>query len=259
MRIASYVVVCALILSCFVFAAPPVPQSPNPSQQQPGLFLGTAWYPEQWPESRWETDLQLMQEAHIRFVRVGEFAWSTMEPQEGQYRFEWLEKAVAVAQKHGIYVVLGTPTAAPPAWLTSKYPDTLRIEEDGQRAEARRPAAFRFRQSERYRQFCRADRRRDGKALWAQSRCDWVADRQRVRDVLLRSGDAAAVPAMAEDEIRNAGQPESALDDGVLERDLRQLGRDSDSGWLQQSRSDAGAGSDSSAIPTESIRRIRST
>src|SRR3954454_12926752 len=115
MRIASCVVVCALILSCFVFAASPVPQSPNESQQ-PGLFLGTAWYPEQWPESRWEADLQLMQNTGIRMVRVGEFAWSTMEPAEGQFHFEWLEHAVALASKHGIVTVLGTPTAAPPAW-----------------------------------------------------------------------------------------------------------------------------------------------
>ena len=49
------------------------------------LLLGTAWYPEQWPESRWETDLALMQQAGIHMVRVGEFAWSRMEPEEGHY------------------------------------------------------------------------------------------------------------------------------------------------------------------------------
>lgn len=154
MRIASSVFAFVLVLSSFVLAASPVPQTSSTNQQQPGLFLGTAWYPEQWPESRWETDLEFMQKAGIRFVRVGEFAWSTMEPQEGQYRFEWLEKAVGLAQKHGIYVVLGTPTAAPPAWLTSKYPDTLRIEADGQRAKHGGRQHFAF-TSERYRQFCR--------------------------------------------------------------------------------------------------------
>lgn len=67
-------------------------------------------------------------------VRVGEFAWSRMEPREGQYELDWLDHAVAAASRHGIYTVLGTPTAAPPAWLTQKYPETLRMEETGRRA-----------------------------------------------------------------------------------------------------------------------------
>ncbi|WP_058195708.1 beta-galactosidase, partial [Xanthomonas translucens] len=44
------------------------------------LLLGVAWYPEQWPEAQWERDLTLMQAAHVRVVRIGEFAWSRMEP-----------------------------------------------------------------------------------------------------------------------------------------------------------------------------------
>lgn len=98
------------------------------------VLLGTDWYPEQWPESRWEEDLRLMQAANIKVVRVAEFAWSRMEPSEGHYEFDWLERAIALAAKHNIVSVLGTPTAAPPAWLTSKYPDTLRIDEHGERA-----------------------------------------------------------------------------------------------------------------------------
>ena len=100
---------------------------------QPPILLGAAWYPEQWPESRWDADLSLMEAAHIHVVRVGEFAWSTMEPSEGHYDFAWLDRAIALAAKHHICVVLGTPTAAPPAWLTEKYPETLRIER-GRRA-----------------------------------------------------------------------------------------------------------------------------
>jgi beta-galactosidase len=103
-------------------------------QREP-LLAGVAWYPEQWPESRWEQDLTLMEQAHLHVVRVAEFAWSTMEPAEGQFEFGWLDRAIALAAKHNIKVVLGTPTAAPPAWLTEKYPDTLRVDEDGRRAE----------------------------------------------------------------------------------------------------------------------------
>ena len=121
----------------------------------PPILLGTAWYPEQWPESRWEADLALMQQAGIHMVRVGEFAWSRMEPSQGQYDFDWLDRAIAAAARHGIYTVLGTPTAAPPAWLTQKYPETLRLDEQGHRAEHGNRQQFNF-ANPKYREFARA-------------------------------------------------------------------------------------------------------
>src|SRR6516164_6840173 len=75
----------------------------------PPILLGTAWYPEQWPESRWDADLTLMQQAGVRMVRIGEFAWSRMEPSEGQYDLDWLDRAITAAAKHGIVTVIGTP------------------------------------------------------------------------------------------------------------------------------------------------------
>ncbi len=125
------VVVLASVTACFSGAAGLHAETSGP----PSLILGTAWYPEQWPESRWDADLTLMQQAGIRMVRVGEFAWSRMEPSDGKYDLDWLERAVNAAGKHGIYTVVGTPGAAPPAWLTQKYPETLRIEENGRRDE----------------------------------------------------------------------------------------------------------------------------
>jgi beta-galactosidase len=112
--------------------------------QPPPLLLGTAWYPEQWPESRWDADLTLMQQAGIHMVRVGEFAWSRMEPSEGHYDLDWLERAIHAASRHGIYTVMGTPTAAPPAWLTQKYPETLRVDDEGRRAEHGNRQQFNF-------------------------------------------------------------------------------------------------------------------
>lgn len=98
-------------------------------------MMGVSWYPEQWPESRWEADLALMEKAHVRFVRIAEFAWSSIEPREGDYQLDWLERAIQAAGRHHIQVVLGTPTAAPPAWLTVAYPETLRTLKDGSRAQ----------------------------------------------------------------------------------------------------------------------------
>lgn len=107
-----------------------------PPTQLPGhnaLLMGAAWYPEQWPESRWETDLSMMEAAHLDVSRIAEFAWSSMEPSEGHFDFAWLDRAIRLAEKHHIAIVLGTPTAAPPAWLTHKYPETLRVEPNGHR------------------------------------------------------------------------------------------------------------------------------
>ena len=117
------------------------------------LRLGAAWYPEQWPEEQWEHDLELMEQAHMNVVRVGEFAWSTMEPKEGDYQFDWLERAIGLAAKHHIAVVIGTPTDAPPAWLTQKYPDTLGMNADGHWREHGGRRQFNY-ASPRYRKLC---------------------------------------------------------------------------------------------------------
>lgn len=95
------------------------------------LAVGTSWYPEQWPEARWEADLALMERAHLSMVRVGEFAWARMEPEDGRFDFAWLDRAIAAAALHHLKVVLGTPTAAPPIWLTQAHPEVRRAEEDG--------------------------------------------------------------------------------------------------------------------------------
>lgn len=95
-----------------------------------------------------------MQDAHLNVVRVGEFAWSTEEPSEGQYNFGWLQRAIALAAKHHMVVVIGTPTDAPPAWLTSKYPDTLGMNADGRLRQHGNRRQFSY-SSPRYREFCR--------------------------------------------------------------------------------------------------------
>jgi len=116
--------------------------------------MGTDWYPEQWPEARWETDLQMMEAAHLNVVRLAEFAWSTMEPAEGRFDFVWLDRAIRLAEKHHVAVVLGTPTAGTTAWLTQKYEETLRVDSNGQRATHGNRAHGSV-TSVKYREFCR--------------------------------------------------------------------------------------------------------
>lgn len=139
---------------CIALALVAIPFACGPLSAQAGAsLLGAAWYPEQWPESRWDQDLRLMEEAHLHVVRVGEFAWSRMEPAEGQYDLDWLERAVRLAEKHHIAVVLGTPTDAPPAWLTAAHPETLRVDAAGHLAEHGGRRQFNY-TNRHYRVYC---------------------------------------------------------------------------------------------------------
>lgn len=88
-------------------------------------FLGTAYYPEWWKPSVWEQDFRKMRDLGFNTVRMGEFAWAIFEPSEGRFEFGWMDKAVAMANRHGMDVVLATPTAAVPPWLYQLHPDVL--------------------------------------------------------------------------------------------------------------------------------------
>ena len=88
-------------------------------------LLGTAYYPEWWGPQEWETDFRQMQEIGINTVRMGEFAWAIFEPSAGRFEFEWMDHAIAIANAHGIRVILGTPTASVPPWLYQAHPDVL--------------------------------------------------------------------------------------------------------------------------------------
>lgn len=93
--------------------------------------LGVCYYPEHWPEALWTEDARRMAGLGITFVRIGEFAWSRLEPALGKYEFDWLERAVETLHDAGLKVVLGTPTATPPKWLVDAMPDMLPRDAQG--------------------------------------------------------------------------------------------------------------------------------
>lgn len=93
--------------------------------------LGVCYYPEHWPENMWEDDYRRMRELGFTIIRMGEFAWSIFEPTEGEFQFGLFDRAIDLAHKYGLQVVLGTPTATPPAWLTDKYPEVLNVTYEG--------------------------------------------------------------------------------------------------------------------------------
>ncbi len=94
------------------------------------IRLGAAYYPEQSPRERWRLDAQLMADAGLSVVRMGEFAWAELEPRAASFAFGWLDEAIEVFAERGLAVVLGTPTAAPPMWLVREHPDILPLAAD---------------------------------------------------------------------------------------------------------------------------------
>ncbi len=97
------------------------------------LTLGVCYYPEHWDESLWADDFRRMRELGLSIIRVGEFAWTIFEPTEGEFSFSLFDRALDLAHEHGLRVILGTPTATPPAWLTHAYPEALNVSREGVR------------------------------------------------------------------------------------------------------------------------------
>lgn len=95
------------------------------------IVLGVCYYPEHWTKEDWEPDLRKMKENGIEVARIGEFAWSLVEPEEGKYDFSLFREFLDMAEKYGIRVIMGTPTATPPAWLTRRYPEVLNADIQG--------------------------------------------------------------------------------------------------------------------------------
>ena len=94
--------------------------------------LGVCYYPEHWPEKMWITDAENMRKNGITWVRIAEFAWSRIEPSSGVFDWNWLDKIVNILGKHGLKIVMCTPTATPPKWLVDQMPDMVAIDENGQ-------------------------------------------------------------------------------------------------------------------------------
>lgn len=95
------------------------------------LLFGAAYYDEYLPYDRIETDMEMMEKAHINVIRIAESTWSTWEPQEGVFDFTHLHRMLRTSAAHGISVIVGTPTYAIPTWLAAKCPDVLAETHDG--------------------------------------------------------------------------------------------------------------------------------
>ena len=197
--------VCRSVLATIAlasFGAAPVSstQSPASFPKAEMMTVGVYYYPEAWPREQWERDFANIRKHGFEFVHMAEFAWAFMEPQEGRFDFEWLERAVRLAAAQGLKVVLCTPSATPPAWLTRAHPETLMIDARGRRMNhgSREHATW---SSPRLPSICRANRDRAWPAIRTQSERVGLADRQRTEPlrplVFLRTGEPGEVSRLA--------------------------------------------------------------
>ncbi|WP_369025983.1 beta-galactosidase [Qipengyuania sp. RANM35] len=95
------------------------------------MDLGVCYYPEHWPETRWAEDARLMRETGLTRVRIGEFAWSRIEPEPGKFDWGWLDRAVDTLHAAGLGIIMGTPTATPPKWVVDAMPDMVALDRNG--------------------------------------------------------------------------------------------------------------------------------
>ena len=95
------------------------------------LTMGACYYPEHWDRNLWTSDLERMLAAGISVIRIAEFSWALLEPEEGRFDFSLFDDFLALCEAKKMKVILGTPTATPPAWLTMKYPEALNCNSDG--------------------------------------------------------------------------------------------------------------------------------
>jgi beta-galactosidase len=95
------------------------------------MRLGTCYYPEHWPEEWWADDARRMSEMGLSRVRIGEFAWSRIEPEPGVFDWSWLDRAIETLHAAGLGIILGTPTATPPKWLVDAHPGMLAVDAQG--------------------------------------------------------------------------------------------------------------------------------
>lgn len=99
------------------------------------VTTGIYYYPEHWKEDQWERDIKKISDMGFEFVHLAEFAWFKMEPEEGKFDFNWLDKVVSLCTKYHLKVLLCTPSATTPTWMRINYPETFVMDGHYIRAE----------------------------------------------------------------------------------------------------------------------------
>jgi len=123
--------ICCTILCLTLLSAASVAQTPFAPDKMDTVLYGAAYYPEYMPHERLDKDVELMKQAGISVVRIGESSWGLWEPEDGRFEYAWMDRVVDRMQKAGIKVIMGTPTYSIPAWMYKKHPEIVMTRLDG--------------------------------------------------------------------------------------------------------------------------------
>ncbi|QLL70412.1 beta-galactosidase [Lactobacillus sp. 3B(2020)] len=99
----------------------------------PTFLYGGDYNPDQWPADTWHHDIEVFKQAAINSATINVFSWAALNPAEGVYDFSQLDQIVTELSAAEFKIVMGTSTAAMPAWMVKKYPDIARVDYQGRR------------------------------------------------------------------------------------------------------------------------------
>lgn len=129
---------CMLALAPFCGGAA-LAQSAEGHPDWPGsgqLFVGTCYQPVDRSREQIQRDIELMSQAGLKVVRMGDLSWDYFEPAEGRFdfaTFDWIMDRMHAA---GIKVILDIPGQPAPIWLHHRYPGVDIVTQQGVRLHA---------------------------------------------------------------------------------------------------------------------------
>src|ERR1700746_1639592 len=147
---ACFLFLCILAGAINVSVQKPAPQIRPPfvPDKMETVLYGVAYYPEYMPYDRVDKDVELMKQAGIPVVRIGESTWSTWEPRDGDFQFAWMQRVLDKLHAAGIKAILGTPTYSIPTWLYKEHPE-IAVTHDGKAPPLSDPYSPTYPSSER--------------------------------------------------------------------------------------------------------------
>jgi beta-galactosidase len=128
--IRTHTILLAALLALFTFPQTFAQAGFRPDKMETVLY-GAAYYPEYMPYDRLDKDVELMKQAGISVVRMGESSWGLWEPEDGRFEYAWMDRVVEKMHNAGIKVIMGTPTYSIPAWIYKKHPEIVMTKLDG--------------------------------------------------------------------------------------------------------------------------------
>ncbi|MGY3748584.1 beta-galactosidase [Vagococcus acidifermentans] len=97
------------------------------------FLYGRDYNPNQWPKEIWEEDMRMFRLANINSTTINVFSWAQNQPSENEYDFSQLDEIIERLSQENSQIVLGTSTAALPAWMFMRYPEVGRVDFEGRR------------------------------------------------------------------------------------------------------------------------------